>query len=94
MKLDLTKIPIELRSGIVAPGDLYSSQGRGPQKMWLVVAISESGKTCHVLGVDLSGNIVSARSYATHCFEDRALIGVCKDIVSLKLDVNYFGAKR
>lgn len=94
MKLDLTDIPIEFRDGSVKPGNLYSSLGgAGPQKMWLVVSLTESGRTCHVLGIGLDGTIVSARSYATHCFEERALIGVCSSITDLQLNVKYLGAQ-
>lgn len=67
-------------------GYVYRARGGASTRYWCVVALSETGSTVHLLGLDAKGNPVSTSSYNRRSVEDRAVVGVV-DLSGLEFDV-------
>lgn len=70
-------------------GYVYRARGGYPTKFWVVVAISETERTIHLLGVDELGNPCSTASYNRRAIVDRPLVGIT-DLSGIELDVRSY----
>jgi hypothetical protein len=85
MKIDLSNIPEAARPNEVLVGDVYPSKCTTKTVFWLVAAIT--GRSCHLLGLDTEGNIVSTSSYGLHAMEGRPRIGVVPEFAEMSFTV-------
>jgi len=67
-------------------GYVYRAKGGSPTRFWIVLAVSETGRTVHLLGVDEDGIPCSTTSYNKRAVLDRPLVGVV-DLSGLEFDV-------
>lgn len=82
MKVDLGDAPPECCDGVQV-GDVYPAKGgRGDTRYWLVLAITNSDRTAHMLGLDIAGEVVSTASYGIHALLDRNRLGFCEGVRS------------
>jgi len=89
MKINLGAVPAECRCGVQV-GDVYPAKGgRGDTRYWLVIALTNSERSAHMLGLDIAGEVVSTASYGVHALEDRERIGFCEDVRSFCPDIEW-----
>lgn len=82
MKVNLGECPPQYRDGVQV-GDVYPAKGgRGDTRYWLVLAITNSDRAAHMLGLDSAGEVVSTQTYGIHAIEDRQRIGFCEQVSS------------
>lgn len=67
-------------------GYVYRARGGSTTRFWCVFAMSETGGTVHLIGLDAKGNPVSTSSYNRRSVEDRAVVGVA-DLGGFEFDV-------
>lgn len=75
MKFDIQAIDTELDDCDPQVGDVYPAQGNKPTAAWVIVAVSNGGRTAYMLGIDRHGNICSTTSYNFRALQDRMRIG-------------------
>jgi len=78
MRFDVAEAPM-LRP--VSVGDVYAAHGPRHRGFWVVVAVV--GNSCHLLGIDEHGAIVSTASYGAHALREREVIGYCQDLEAM-----------
>lgn len=82
MKVDLGETPPQCCEGVQV-GDIYPAKGgRGDTRYWLVLAVTNSDRTAHMLGLDISGEVVSTQTYSLHALTDRTRLGFCEEVRS------------
>lgn len=94
MKFEIDKAttlpPASVRVGDVFRAKASGPKGRAGTKYWLVAAITESqfgGAVHHLLGLDITGSIVSTSSYGGWVMADRDRVGHCPGFGELNLQV-------
>lgn len=85
-------------------GDVFPSKSTGPKsyrngtRYWLLIAITPSPRgpalnpihvVHHFLGLDREGNVVSTSTYGDHVMKERPLVGRCKDLSALNLEIEW-----
>ena len=88
MKFAFDGTPLAL-SNEVKVGDVYPAKGRDPTIMWVVLAVTNYGRTAHALGVDMFGQVCSTASYAVHAFKCRERIGTAKGLDALSFEIEF-----
>lgn len=86
MKFKTNSLPSGVFEQSPCPGEVYAAKGgRGGTKAWVVAAVN--GNSVHVLGISEDGSINSTASYNAHAFNERTLIGFCREINNLELNI-------
>ena len=62
----------------VQVGNVYRARGGAGPHYFVVASMTASGSSCHCLGIDLEGKIVSTATYGVHALAERACIGRAK----------------
>ena len=82
MKVNLGEAPPMYCDGVQV-GDVYPAKGgRGDTRFWLVLALTNSEKSAHLLGLNAAGEVVSTCTYGTFAMAERKRIGFCEEVRS------------
>jgi len=74
-------------------GNVYAARGGNKTSFWVVVGVTDKGVA--LLGIDRSGNIVSATTYGRHVFEGgnyrdgRPILGRVEGIQDLQFEITW-----
>lgn len=87
MKFEFDGIPEMVQELNV--GDVFPAKGKDPTALWVILAITNYGRTAHAIGVDVFGQVCSVASYAARAFECRERIGVAQGLKDLSFDIEF-----
>lgn len=88
MKFSMGTLPDGLSDDSVVSGNVYKAKGgRGDTKFWLIVSVR--GLYCYCLGLNTSGEVVSASGYGCHAFHDREVVGFCPEISEINFNIQW-----
>lgn len=82
MKVNMGDPPKVCNAGVQV-GNVYPAKGgRGDTRFWLVLSLTNSEQSAHMLGLNFGGEVVSTQSYSTHALREREVVGFCAEVSS------------
>jgi hypothetical protein len=87
MKFNLSKMPAACKSPLKL-GTVYAARGGRADSaplFWVLVALPKDSAV--LLGIDRDGEIISATKYGQHAIVRWPVVGYCKDVESMVLNM-------